>query len=90
MQLKNSDYWKQRFESLESTSNAYAQQTYREIEPSFDKAQRQIQSQIEAWYGRFAKNNGITIQEARKLLNSDELKELKWDIQEYIKYGQEN
>ena len=31
-------YWKKRFEALEATSNTYGQQTFRQIEPAFDKA----------------------------------------------------
>lgn len=87
---KSSAYWKKRFEILETASNAYGQDAYRKIEPAFDKAQRQIQGEIEAWYGRIAVNNKITIEEARKFLNSSELKEFKWDVNEYIKYGREN
>ena len=30
------------------------------------------------------------MKEAKKWLNTQELKELKWDIDEYIKYGKEN
>lgn len=87
---RTSAYWKKRFEALENASNTYGQQTFRQIEPAFDKAQREIQSQIESWYGRFAKNNNITMQEAKKLLNTKELKEFRWDVKEYIKYGREN
>ena len=90
MSKRTAEYWKKRFEALENASNTYGQQTYRLIEPAFDKAQREIQSQIEAWYGRFAKNNGITMEEARKLLTTNELKEFRWDVKEYIKYGMEN
>ena len=90
MAKKSSEYWVGRFEDLEKASNGYGQDTYRKIAPAFDKAQRQIQGQIEAWYGRLADNNGVTIEEARKLLNSSELKEFKWDVKEYIKYGREN
>lgn len=90
MSKKASDYWIKRFLDLESASNAYGQDAFRQIEPAFDKAQRKIQAEIEAWYGRFANNNQITIDEARKYLSSAELKELKWDVQEYIKYGREN
>ena len=90
MAKKTSNYWKKRFEDLESASNSYGLDAFRKIEPAFEKAQRQIQGQIEAWYGRFANNNQITINEARKLLTSDELKEFKWDVKEYIKYGKEN
>lgn len=36
------------------------------------------------------KNNEISLAEAHRLLNSNELEELKWDVQQYIKYGKEN
>lgn len=87
---KSSSYWKRRFSVLENSQNQYSQQTFHNIEPAFDKAQRQIQSQIETWYARYANNNGITMAEARKQLSAAELKELKWDVKEYIKYGREN
>ncbi len=87
---KTSEYWKKRFEVLESASNSYGINAYRQIEPAFEIAQRQIEQEIDIWYGRFAKNNAVTIDEARKFLTSAELKEFKWDVQEYIKYGREN
>ncbi len=87
---KSSAYWKKRFEQLENASNAYGQQTFREIEPAFIAAQRKIQSQIDAWYVRFAENNNVTLAEARRMLSAKELAELKWDIDEYIKYGELN
>lgn len=90
MAKKNSSYWKKRFEQLEEAGNTHGQETYQKIEPAFNAAQRNIQGKIDAWYGRFAANNDISISEARKMLSSNELKELKWDIKEYIKYGQEN
>lgn len=83
-------YWKKRFEALEAASNKYGIETYRKIEPVFDSAFRQIESEITLWYERLAKNNGVTMQEARQWLNANELKELQWDVQEYIKYGREN
>ena len=90
MAKKNSDYWQSRFEQLEKASHKDALTTYSHIEQSFEQAQREIEKNINNWYVRFANNNQITITEAKKILNANELKELKWDIQEYIKYGQEN
>lgn len=90
MSKRTAEYWKKRFEALEAASNTYGLQTFGQIEPAFDKAQAQIQKEIDAWYGRFAKNNNITMQEARRLLNTKELKEFRWDVKEYIKYGREN
>lgn len=90
MAKKSSAYWQKRFSALENAQNQYGQNTFYQIEPAFDKAERQIQAQIEAWYARYASNNGITLAEARKQLSAAELKELQWDVREYIKYGQEN
>lgn len=90
MAKKNSDYWKGRFEQLEEASHKKAEAVYASIENSYIQAQKEIESKINNWYVRFANNNQITIHEAKRLLNSQELKELKWDIQEYIKYGKEN
>ena len=90
MAKKSSAYWQKRFSALENAQNQYGQNTFHQIEPAFDKAERQIQAQIEAWYARYASNNGITLAEARKQLSAAELKELQWNVQEYIKYGQEN
>ena len=90
MANKNSEYWQQRFGQLENASHQEAMTVYSRIEESFYQAQREIENKINSWYVRFTNNNEITINEAKKLLNSNELKEFKWDVQEYIKYGHEN
>lgn len=90
MSKKSRRYWTQRFEELEAASNRYGLRTYRGIEPAFYKAQRKIQNEIEIWYQRFAANNNVSLQEARRILDSEELDELKWDIEDYIKYGRQN
>ncbi len=88
--MKNSDYWKKRFTVLEAASHSYGQQTYSRIEKSFTQAQRDIQGEIDKWYARFAQNNGVTLADAKHLLNAKELSELKWDVNQYIQYGREN
>lgn len=88
--MKKSKYWQQRFKLVEEASHKEAIKTYKEIEPSFIKAQREINAQIQVWYGRFAENNEMTLAEARKVLNANELKEFRWDVEDFIKYGKEN
>lgn len=88
--MKNSAYWQERFKLLEQSQNQRGMQCYADIEKQYRQAQKQLEGQIAAWYQRFASNNGVTIQEARKMLNAKDLSELKWDIQDYIKYGEEN
>ena len=88
--MKNSDYWKQRFEQLEVAQNQIGGSALGEIVQQYNEAKKQIEGQIARWYQRFADNNGITMAEARQWLSASDLKELKWDVQEYIKYGQDN
>jgi len=88
--MKNSAYWKIRFEQLEAASNKNAISTFNTIQEQYIAAEREIERQISTWYQRFAKNNQITMAEARKLLTSGELAEFKWNVQEYIKYGEQN
>lgn len=88
--MKSREYWQKRFEEIEKSSNQIGLDTYSQIEPAFLKVQRSIQSEIDSWYARFAANNKVTIQDARKMLSRKELDELKWDVNEFIKYGKEN
>ena len=90
MARKQNKYWKDRFETIEAASNAYGQDVYRQIEPAFTQAQREIQAAIDTWYTRIAVNNQVSITEARKLLSAKELAEFKWDVKEFIKYGEDN
>lgn len=88
--MKNSAYWKKRFELLEQSQNQIGLDCFADIEKQYRKAQRQIEAQIRAWYQRFADNNQISLADARRMLTKKELEELKWDVNEYIRYGEEN
>lgn len=88
--MKSSDYWKERFALLEQSQHQQGIQCYADIERQYRRAQKQIEGQIAAWYQRFAANNEISITEAHSMLNRRELEELKWDVNDYIKYGKEN
>lgn len=90
MARKQNNYWKKRFETIEAASNTYGQDVYRQIEPAFTQAQREIQAAIDTWYTRIAVNNQVSITEARKLLSAKELAEFKWDVKKFIKYGEDN
>jgi SPP1 gp7 family putative phage head morphogenesis protein len=88
--MNNGEYWKKRFELLEQAAHRQGVQCYADIEKQYRQAQKTLEGQIAAWYQRFASNNGITLAEARRMLDAKELAELKWDIYDYIRYGEEN
>lgn len=88
--MKNSNYWRLRFEQLEKAQNQKGTESFTEIEKQYKQAQKEIEWKINTWYQRFADNNGITLAKARQYLKNAELKEFKWDVKDYIKYGEEN
>ena len=91
MSTPNVDYWKERFLQLESSSHRDAAEIADTIDAAYREATRDLDGEISRWFSRFADNNGlVSMGDARKLLNSDELKEFKWTVQDYIKAGKEN
>lgn len=88
--MNNASYWKERFKTIEESQHKRGLKCYANIEEQYQHAQREIEQKINLWYQRFADNNNISLMEARKLLNSEELEELKWDVEEYIRYGKAN
>ena len=83
----NRNYWRKRSEILENRNIRKAESVQKELEQQFTIAQRKIEEQIDQWYGRFAKNNQISLTEARQWLSGKDLAEFKWDVEEYIKHG---
>lgn len=88
--MRHSDYWRKRFEQLEEAQLNKGAKYYAELERQYKLASKSIEEQIASWYVRFAKNNEISYAEAKVLLNSKELKEFRWTIEEYIAKGKEN
>lgn len=79
----NNNYWTKRFSEEENQRNISNKAQIKEIERQYKIAENKIKSDIEKWYIRIADNNQISLADAKKLLNKDELKEFKWTLAEY-------
>ncbi|MEA4972931.1 MAG: minor capsid protein [Candidatus Metalachnospira sp.] len=88
--MKNSEYWKRRQELLQDTLMQKADDLIPEMEAKYNAAIRNIESEIQIFYQRFADNEGIKLADAKKILNSDERKAFQMELEEYIKKGAEN
>ena len=87
---KDENYWQKRFDQIEQAANNKSVKYTKKLEKKYAAAAKEIDGKINAWYQRLADNNGVSITEAKKLLTTSELKEFRWTVEEYIKYGQEN
>ncbi|WP_130861443.1 minor capsid protein [Bacilliculturomica massiliensis] len=88
--MKNSAYWRKRFAKLEESLLNKGEAYMVDLDREFKKATASIEKDLAIWYQRMADNNGISLQEAKRLLDAKELEEFKWTVEEYIRAGREN
>lgn len=88
--MRNDKYWANRMRILEEALLDTGYEYVKNLERQYDLAIRSLEKEIESWYQRFAAENSMTLAEARRLLTTKELREFRWTVEEYIKYGQEN
>ena len=88
--MSKNNYWQDRFIEEEERLNKIAGDEFRRQQLEYERAIARMNKDIEVWYNRIAKNNDVSLVEAKKMLNDKELKEFKWTLDEYIKHGKEN
>ena len=88
--MSSKDYWARRYKAMEEAILDKAYADAENLEKQFNTAIHDIDVQMRVWYQRFAKNNDISIADARRMLTTGELDEFKWTVEEYIKKGREN
>jgi SPP1 gp7 family putative phage head morphogenesis protein len=88
--MRNAEYWAKRMAALMDAEMHKADIYGVDVAAAYKKAARSMQADIERWYAKFADNNGISMFQARRMLQKDELEEFHWTVEEYIKHGQEN
>ena len=68
--MKNSDYWKDRAIENEKNARTTAEIGEAELRAIFSETSSKIQKEIDYWWNRFAKNNSLTISEAKKIMSN--------------------
>lgn len=85
---RNSSYWTKRFELLEDSMNNKGIEYFYDLERIYSKAISETEKDILKWYNRFATKEHISLAEAKRMLNKNELKEFRMTLQEYIEKGE--
>lgn len=88
--MRTSEYWEKRSLQLEEALHNKAERYVRDLEEQYTQAARDTHKEVLVLYNRLAANNGVSLAEAKKMLTTNELKEFRWTVEEYIKYGREN
>lgn len=70
------DYWQKRQEAMYKAGEMQVNQYFKRLEKAFNQSKRELQKTIEAFYFRYAEENGLSFVAAQKRLDAEELGEL--------------
>ncbi|AFL99511.1 phage putative head morphogenesis protein, SPP1 gp7 family [Desulfitobacterium dehalogenans ATCC 51507] len=89
--MKTAEYWGKRSTQIAKRQFDKADEYSAALRKEYNRAILSIQKDMEVFYQRFADNNGIVdMAEARRLLNSKELKEFHWTLEEFTERAKNN
>nr|DAE34279.1 MAG TPA: minor capsid protein [Caudoviricetes sp.] len=81
--MNNKDYWNERAEQRFLMGEKTADELLQTMKPVYKNCLANINKEIEAFYGRYAENNQLTIAEVNKRLDPKQLKSAKEEIKKY-------
>ncbi len=82
---RSREYWQERFQRLEQATHDFAEDIFKDISDYYALTMQGLERDITGWYQRYAYENDMSYAEARKLLNSKEMRSFKLDLKSYMK-----
>nr|DAM90651.1 MAG TPA: minor capsid protein [Caudoviricetes sp.] len=83
-----SNYWVDRFTAEENRINELSKEQVKAAKRQYDIALKNTNQKIYEFYAKYAKDNNISMYEAKQRFNKKELKEFKMSLSEYVRKGQ--
>ena len=84
-----SKYWEKRFEQIKLDAMSKSDVMVEDLASTYAYSLQQLQKEVEDWYHKYAKDNHITLSDARKQLDKRELKAFKMTLNQYIRMAKE-
>ncbi len=81
--MKSSEYWVNRAERIIHENEKTAEQILKALQSNYETALDDIRKEIEAFYGRYASEQGLAYDEVVKMLSKSELKSFKEQAKSY-------
>lgn len=84
---ENKDYWIDRAFKAEEAADKTQAELLRDMAKVYRKSLAELQKEIQAFYGRYAEENGLTMQEVHKRLDPKQLKSAIEEIHRYYVFA---
>jgi len=81
--MKSPEYWQKRAEESLLTAERKGNSLVKELNAFYAETTRIIERDVEAFYGRYAKNNAITIQDAKMRIPKPQLNSFREEMANY-------
>ena len=81
--MDDKEYWETRAQQRELMGEKTADELLQTMKPVYKNSLADINKEIEAFYGRYAENNQLSLSEVHKRLDPKELKSAKEEIKKY-------
>lgn len=88
--MNSAEYWRKRSEENAQLQFDKAEEYIEKLLKEYEKAMSSIKRDMEVFFQRYAEENSVSLAEARKILTSDELKEFKMTLEEFIEKAKNN
>lgn len=85
--MKSDKYWEGRFVELQRSQLKRADSFAHELEDLHQRMQKEIDDDITVWHKKVATANGISMADAKKLMNRKDRKEFQWTLEEYEQHA---
>lgn len=87
---KNNQYWKERRLQIDKEIHVLTDEIQEELAKEYKKALNTIENRLNAFYGKFAKDNYITMEHAKKLLKGEDMKSFCLELDDFIEKAKGN
>lgn len=90
MAATNAEYWRERSENIAARQFAKIEDYIVELEKEYERAKEELQRLINYFYARYATEEGISLAEAKRILDARELKSFKSQVEQFIEMAKDN
>ena len=81
------DYWIDRAFSAEEAADKTTEELLRDMKKVYRNSLAEVEKEIQAFYGRYAEENGLTMQEVHRRLDPKQLKSAREEIKRYYDFA---
>ena len=82
------EYWGERIEKIKKQEYNQVEKYAKEIKEQYDLVEKSIRYELFLFYSKYAKENGLSYIETKKLLKEDEMQQWKISLEEYKNLAQ--